>query len=129
MGARACLFHDEVQVIPLERIQAVDPRAARCRVFMLPTPLFQWLASSLLLVSPKTFEALLQLSVPLEVGGIRAGKLPGDWPLIPLLCGPLALVGLLVDRLNLPVALRYGAQLATAIALLLVAWPAGLLSC
>lgn len=50
------------------------------------------------------------------------------WPLIPLLCVPLALVGLLDDRLNLPAALRYGVQLATAIALLLVAWPAGLLS-
>jgi UDP-N-acetylmuramyl pentapeptide phosphotransferase/UDP-N-acetylglucosamine-1-phosphate transferase len=50
------------------------------------------------------------------------------WPLIPLLCVPLALVGLLDDRLNLPAAVRYGAQLATAIALLLVAWPAGLLS-
>jgi UDP-N-acetylmuramyl pentapeptide phosphotransferase/UDP-N-acetylglucosamine-1-phosphate transferase len=50
------------------------------------------------------------------------------WPLIPLLCTPLALVGLLDDRLNLPAALRYGAQVATAIALLLVAWPAGLLS-
>ncbi|MCP9820657.1 glycosyltransferase family 4 protein [Synechococcus sp. Cruz-9H2] len=50
------------------------------------------------------------------------------WPLIPLLCAPLALVGLLDDRLDLPAALRYGAQLATAVALLLVAWPGGLLS-
>ena len=50
------------------------------------------------------------------------------WPLIPLLCAPLALMGLLDDRLNLPAALRYGAQLATALTLLLVAYPAGLLS-
>jgi len=32
MGARTCLFQDEVQVFPLERIQAGNPRAARCRL-------------------------------------------------------------------------------------------------
>ena len=45
------------------------------------------------------------------------------FPLVPLLCAPLALVGLLDDRLNLPAALRYGAQLATAIALVLAVGP------
>ena len=49
----------------LERIQAGDPRAAYCRLLALPTPLFQWLASPLLLVSPKTFEAVLRLSADL----------------------------------------------------------------
>ncbi len=49
----------------LERIQAGDPRAARCRLLALPTPLFQWLASPLLLVSPKTFAAVLRLSADL----------------------------------------------------------------
>ncbi|MCT0202156.1 glycosyltransferase family 4 protein [Synechococcus sp. CS-603] len=44
-------------------------------------------------------------------------------PLVPLLCAPLALVGLFDDRLNLPAALRYGAQLATAFVLLLVVGP------
>lgn len=40
---------------------------------------------------------------------------------LPLLCLPLALVGLWDDRVNLPAGLRYGAQLATAIALVAVA--------
>jgi Fuc2NAc and GlcNAc transferase len=40
---------------------------------------------------------------------------------VPLLCCPLALVGLLDDRLNLAAAWRYGAQLVTALALLAVA--------
>ena len=42
----------------------------------------------------------------------------GDW--IPLLCVPLALVGFLDDRHNLPAALRYGVQVATALVLLLI---------
>ncbi len=52
-----------------------------------------------------------------------AGSLvvPAETPPIPLLCLPLALVGLLDDRLNLPAALRYGVQLATAGALLVFA--------
>jgi len=45
----------------------------------------------------------------------------GRSALVPLLCCPLALVGLLDDRLNLPAALRYGAQLLTAAALLALA--------
>jgi Fuc2NAc and GlcNAc transferase len=40
---------------------------------------------------------------------------------VPLLCCPLALVGLLDDRLNLAAGWRYGAQLLTALALLAVA--------
>jgi Fuc2NAc and GlcNAc transferase len=40
---------------------------------------------------------------------------------VPLLCCPLALVGLLDDRLNLPAVWRYGAQLLTALTLLAVA--------
>jgi UDP-N-acetylmuramyl pentapeptide phosphotransferase/UDP-N-acetylglucosamine-1-phosphate transferase len=55
---------------------------------------------------------------------------------VPLLCCPLALVGLLDDRLNLPAAWRYGAQLLTAAALLAVAetplppwsWPLALIA-
>ncbi len=63
-------------------------------------------------------------------GGVAFVLVSGlwGWPLLPLLCTPLALVGLLDDRLDLPAALRYGVQLATAVALLLVAWPVGLLS-
>jgi len=38
--------------------------------------------------------------------------------LLPLVCVPLALVGLLDDRHNLPAGLRYGAQLLTALVLL-----------
>jgi len=40
---------------------------------------------------------------------------------IPLFCCPLALVGMLDDRFDLPASLRYGAQLLTALALLSVA--------
>ena len=39
---------------------------------------------------------------------------------IPLLCLPLAFVGFLDDRYNLPAALRYGVQVATAAALLFI---------
>jgi Fuc2NAc and GlcNAc transferase len=43
------------------------------------------------------------------------------WPqLLPLLALPLAVVGLLDDRHNLPAGLRYGAQLITALLLILV---------
>lgn len=40
--------------------------------------------------------------------------------LLPLVALPLALVGLLDDRLDLPAAWRYGVQLATALAILLL---------
>lgn len=51
---------------------------------------------------------------------------------LPLLCAPLALVGLLDDRLNLPAGLRYGVQLLTAFGLLLLSplvapWPVAVL--
>jgi UDP-N-acetylmuramyl pentapeptide phosphotransferase/UDP-N-acetylglucosamine-1-phosphate transferase len=56
--------------------------------------------------------------------------------LVPLLCCPLALVGLLDDRLDLPASMRYGAQLLTAAALLALAstplplwcWPLALIA-
>jgi hypothetical protein len=49
----------------LERIQDSDPRAARCRLLTLPTPLFQALAAPLLLVSPRRFEAVQRISADL----------------------------------------------------------------
>ncbi len=49
----------------LERIQAGDPQAASCRLISLPSRLFQFLAAPLLLLSPKTFEALQRLSADL----------------------------------------------------------------
>ncbi|CAK27135.1 UDP-N-acetylmuramyl pentapeptidephosphotransferase/UDP-N-acetylglucosamine-1-phosphatetransferase [Synechococcus sp. RCC307] len=48
---------------------------------------------------------------------LLAGPSPALW--IPWICAPLAVVGLLDDRLNLPALLRYGIQILTAIALLL----------
>jgi UDP-N-acetylmuramyl pentapeptide phosphotransferase/UDP-N-acetylglucosamine-1-phosphate transferase len=42
----------------------------------------------------------------------------GSW--LPLLCLPLALVGFLDDRHNLPASLRYGVQVATALVLLII---------
>jgi Fuc2NAc and GlcNAc transferase len=53
--------------------------------------------------------------------GLTAVLGEGRQALVPLICCPLALVGLLDDRLDLPAALRYGAQLLTAAALLAVA--------
>ena len=54
--------------------------------------------------------------------GSGLAPLAGDgWPAwIPLICLPLALVGLLDDRLNLPAAGRYGIQIATALALVAI---------
>lgn len=52
---------------------------------------------------------------------LTAGLGHGREALVPLLCCPLALVGLLDDRFNLPAILRYGAQFLTAILLLAVA--------
>jgi hypothetical protein len=49
----------------LERIQAGDQRATRCRLLTLPTPVFQLLAAPLLLGSPKAFEAVLRLGADL----------------------------------------------------------------
>ena len=49
---------------------------------------------------------------PLVMGGTAA------W--IPLLCMPLSIVGLIDDRVDLPAGVRYAAQLATALALLLI---------
>ena len=51
------------------------------------------------------------------VGSIAVAWL-GSW--LPLLCLPLALVGFLDDRHNLPAALRYGVQVVTALVLLLI---------
>jgi len=50
---------------------------------------------------------------------LSLGTGPSAW--IPLICCPLALVGLLDDRYNLPAAVRYAAQLATAIVLVTMA--------
>ncbi len=46
----------------------------------------------------------------------------GGWPpWIPLLCCPLAVVGMIDDRHDLPAGLRFGAQILTAAALLAIA--------
>ncbi|MEB3266334.1 MAG: glycosyltransferase family 4 protein [Cyanobacteriota bacterium] len=59
-------------------------------------------------------------AVPLAAVVLGQGPLPASaW--LPLVCGPLALVGLLDDRLDLPAGLRYGVQVLTAVALLALA--------
>lgn len=63
----------------LERIQAADPLAGRCRLITLPTRLFQFLAAPLLLLSPKTFEAMQRLSADLA-GFTSASALLGREP-------------------------------------------------
>ncbi len=56
------------------------------------------------------------------VGSLLAPLAGGGWPAwIPLICLPLALVGMLDDRLDLPALARYGAQIVTALALLAIA--------
>jgi Fuc2NAc and GlcNAc transferase len=54
--------------------------------------------------------------------GSGLAPLAGDgWPAwIPLICLPLALVGLVDDRLDLPAAGRYGIQIVTALALVAI---------
>ncbi|KEF42957.1 MAG: glycosyl transferase [Cyanobium sp. CACIAM 14] len=55
------------------------------------------------------------------VGSLLAPLAGSGWPSwIPLLCLPLALVGLLDDRLDLPPAGRYGIQIVTALALVAI---------
>ncbi|MEA5415007.1 MraY family glycosyltransferase [Synechococcus sp. BA-132 BA5] len=55
------------------------------------------------------------------VGSGLAPLAGADWPAwIPLICLPLALVGLLDDRLDLPAAARYGIQIVTALALVTI---------
>lgn len=55
------------------------------------------------------------------VMGVPSSEAAPWLPWIPLLCCPLAMVGMLDDRFDLPAGLRYGAQVLTAIALLVVA--------
>ncbi|MCP9931301.1 glycosyltransferase family 4 protein [Cyanobium sp. AMD-g] len=55
------------------------------------------------------------------VGSGLAPLAGAGWPAwIPMICLPLALVGLLDDRLDLPAAGRYGIQIATALALVAI---------
>ncbi len=59
------------------------------------------------------------------VGSVLAAAMGGLWGAgwsgwIPLLCCPLALVGILDDRFDLPASWRYGAQLLTAAALVAI---------
>ncbi|MDM7953656.1 MAG: glycosyltransferase family 4 protein [Cyanobium sp. CZS 25K] len=55
------------------------------------------------------------------VGGGLAPLAGAGWQAwIPLICLPLALVGLLDDRLDLPAAGRYGIQIVTALALVAI---------
>ena len=55
------------------------------------------------------------------VGSGLAPLAGAGWPAwIPLICLPLALVGLLDDRLDLPAAGRYGIQIVTALALVTI---------
>ena len=60
---------------------------------------------------------LVSVLVAILAGSFRAF---GSAQWLPIFCFPLALVGLLDDRFNLPAGLRYGVQLLTA--LVLVAW-------
>ena len=65
-------------------------------------------------------------SLPTPRGGGLAFVLVGSAAVaclgggLPVLCLPLALVGFLDDRHNLPAALRYGVQVVTALVLLLI---------
>ncbi|KMM17382.1 hypothetical protein [Synechococcus sp. GFB01] len=71
----------------LERIQTIDPGAARCRLIPLPNRLFQALAAPLLLMSPRHYEAVLRLSADLAGFATVADLLdrdarpfhPGPW--------------------------------------------------
>ncbi len=60
------------------------------------------------------------LSFVLVVGGLSLALGQGRAAWIPLICMPLAMVGLLDDRFDLPAASRYGVQMLTAVALLAI---------
>ncbi|CAK6696817.1 glycosyl transferase [Synechococcus sp. CBW1107] len=92
-------------LIPQLRRRLLDQPNARS-AHRVPTPRGGGLAFVLV--------ALLASGVSLGVGGWSA------LAALPLLCTPLALVGLLDDRHGLPVGLRYGVQLLTALVTLLV---------
>jgi len=92
---------------------------------------FSWL--SLWLLIPLLSRRLLDQPnarsshrLPTPRGGgvafVLVGSIAVAWlgSLLPLLCLPLALVGFLDDRHNLPAGLRYGVQLATALLFLLI---------
>lgn len=97
-------------LIPLLRRRMIDTPNARSS-HRVPTPRGGGLA--FVLVGSATVPLLASLSA-------AGGALPATaW--LPLLCCPLALVGLADDRLNLPAGLRYGVQLLTAAALLALA--------
>jgi len=97
-GLGALLLH---RLLPLLRRQLVDQPNARSS-HQRPTPRGGGLAFVL-------------------VGSALAPFAGEGWPAwVPLICLPLALVGLLDDRLDLPAAGRYGVQIATALALVAI---------
>ncbi len=59
-------------------------------------------------------------AVASALSGLAAARGPWTIASLPLLALPLALVGFLDDRHNLPAGLRYGAQLLTALLLILL---------
>ena len=63
----------------LERIQAGDAAAARCRLLPLPARLVVFLASPLVLFAPKTFEAIWRMGADLA-GFARPAELLGTPP-------------------------------------------------
>lgn len=99
-------------LIPLLRRRLLDTPNARSS-HQVPTPRGGGLA----------FVLVGSMAAPAVALLVTAGRLPVTaW--LPLVCTPLALVGLLDDRLDLPAGLRYGVQLLTASALLALAPPA-----
>jgi hypothetical protein len=77
----------------LERLRQAAPqgdRARRCRLLPLPPRLLLWLANPLLLLSPKTFEALQRTQADLA-GFVPAHRLlaqsPCPFPVLPLALG------------------------------------------
>ncbi|KMM17381.1 glycosyl transferase [Synechococcus sp. GFB01] len=92
----------------------------------LPAALLSWAATGLmlpwlrrsLLDHPNARSAHLQPTP--RGGGLGFVLVSSAWalPRVPLLCLPLAIVGFLDDRVNLPASWRYSAQLLTAMALL-----------
>ena len=87
LGGDSELSYYEMLIALQQCLPSRDP-ARRCRILLIPKRLFHFLAAPLMLISPKTFEAVLRISADLS-GFSPAHQIlrsrPQSFPLLPLL--------------------------------------------
>jgi len=103
-----------IWLVPLLRRRMLDQPNARSS-HRQPTPRGGGVAFVLVAAASGAIGSLAALAAQPSVHGVQLGIVA-----LPLLALPLAVVGFLDDRHNLPAGLRYGAQLATALLLILL---------